>query len=304
MLWGKKILRITAAVAVAALAAHTAESQKGRGTTQSLVLTTTERFAADRAALTGIGAGAVPPSASLGAPAETPLGTLIGITPVAASAPAIAGDKCRPAMQLQAAPGAMILLSLSAPCNRSERIVLRHSGMAFATRTDAGGSARMLIPALKSDAMVAVYLAESRLLLGKVAVPDAASYARLAVTWEWPAEVELRATEGNHVLVAAAATPADEPARMMSFGSPDVQSPVMAHVYSVPGRDLGDVSLSAELRITPASCGRTLRLGTVYAANGVTTAKEREVAVPLCGTAGDILLLKNLSPAPKLATPK
>ncbi|MFN3578349.1 MAG: hypothetical protein ACK4TJ_15395 [Tabrizicola sp.] len=302
MLWGKKFLRITAAVAVAALAAHTAETQKGHGTANSLVLTVAERFAPGRPATEGT--DAVPPSASLGAPAEAPLGKLIGITPVAASAPAVAGDRCRPEMQLQAAPGAMILMSLSAPCNRSERIVLRHSGMAFAARTDASGSARLLIPALKPEAMVAVYMAESRLVLGKVTVPDAASYARLALTWEWPAEVELRATEGNHVLVAAAASSADDPAWIMSFGSPDVQPPVMAHVYSAPGRDLGDVSLSAELRITPASCGRTLRLGTVYAANGFTTAQEREVAVPLCGTAGDILLLKNLSPAPKLATPK
>ena len=78
----------------------------------------------------------------------------------------------------------------------------------------------------------------------------------------------------------------------------------MAHVYSALGRDLGDVSLSAELRITPASCGRTLRLETVHTANGRALAQEREVAVPLCGTAGDILLLKNLSPALKLATPK
>ncbi|MFN4204324.1 MAG: hypothetical protein ACK4GM_14840 [Tabrizicola sp.] len=303
MLWGKKVLRITAAVAVAALAAHTAESQKGHGTTQSLVLAATERFATERAAAAG-SVGAVPPSASLGAVADAPLGKLVGITPVAASVPAVAGDHCHPVMQLQAAPGAMILLSLSAPCNRSERIVMRHSGMAFATRTDAGGSARMLIPALKSDAVVAVYLAESRLVLGKVTVPDAVSYARLAMTWEWPAEVELRATEGNRVLVATAASSAGEPPRMMSFGSPDVQSPVMAHVFSVPGRDLGNVSLSAELRITPASCGRTLRLGIVYAANGLTTTQDRDVAVPLCGTAGDILLLKNLSPAPKLATPK
>lgn len=304
MLWAKKVLRITAAVAVAALAAHTAESQKGHGPARSPVLAAAERLSPARPSPEATGAAGVPPSASLGAPTDAPLGKLIGITPVAAPAPAGASDQCRPVMQLQAAPGAMILVSLSAPCNRSERIVLRHSGIAFATRTDAGGSARMLIPALKPEAMVAVYLAESRLLLGKVSVPDAASYARLAVTWEWPAEVELRATEGNRVLVAAAASPAAEPARILSLGSPDVQPSVMTHIYSAPGRDLGDVSLSAELRITPASCGRTLRLGTVYAANGRTAAREREVAVPLCGTAGDILLLKNLSPAPKLAAPK
>ncbi|NHB75952.1 hypothetical protein [Rhodobacter calidifons] len=304
MLWGKKVLRITAAIAVAALAAHTAESQKGQNAAQPLAATGIERLAAARPAATGAAAGAIPPSASLGASGDVAMGNLVGITPVAASIPATAGDQCRPALHLEAAPGAMILLTLTAPCNRSERIVVRHSGLSFATRTEAGGETRLLLPALKSDALVAVYLAGSRLVIGKVAVPDVTLYTRVAVTWEWPAEVELRATEGNRVLVAAAANPAGEPSRLMSFGAPDVQSPVMAHVYSVPGRDLGDVALSAELRITPASCGRTLRLGTIYAANGRTVVQEREVPVPLCGTAGDILLLKNLSPAPKLAAPK
>lgn len=304
MLWGKKVLRITAAVAVAALAAHTAESQKGNGAVQPLALTDVERLAAARPVTTSAGGGAIPQSASLGASSDVAMGNLVGITPVAASLPATAGDQCRPALQLEAAPGAMIWLTLTAPCNRNERIVVRHSGLSFATRTEPGGSTRLLIPALKSDAMVAVYLAESRLVLGKVTVPDAALYTRVAVTWEWPAEVELRATDGNRVLVAAAASLTGEPSRVMSFGAPDVQSPVMAHVYSVPGRDLGDVSLSAELRITPASCGRTLRLGTIYAANGRALASDRDVAVPLCGTAGDILLLKNLSPALKLAAPK
>lgn len=304
MLWGKKVLRITAAVAVAALAAHTAESQKGQGSAQSLELAGFQLLATVRGATTGAAVGAIPQSASLGAASDGGLGNLTGITPVAASTPAVAGDQCRPALQLQAAPGAMISLSLIAPCNRNERFVIRHSGLSFATRTGSDGSASILVPALKSDALVAVYLAESRLLLGKVTVPDAASYTRFAVTWEWPAEVELRATDGNRVLVATAGSVAGEPSRVMSFGSPDVQSPVMAHVYSTPGRDLGDVSLSAELRITPASCGRTLRLATVHAANGRAMAQEREVAVPLCGTAGDILLLKNLSPALKLATPK
>lgn len=304
MLWGKKVLRITAAVAVAAVAAHTAESQKNQGATQSLALTGVERLVSVRPAAAGAAASAVPQSASLGATSDGVIGNLVGITPVAASIPTAAGDQCRPTLQLQAAPGAMISLSLTAPCNRNERIVVRHSGLSFATRTEPGGSTHLLIPALKSDAMVAVYLAESRLVLGKLTVPDAASYTRVAVTWEWPAEVELRATDGNRVLVAAAASPLGEPSRLMSFGAPDVQFPVMSHVYSTPGRDLGDVSLSAELRITPSSCGRTLRLETVHTANGRALTQEREVAVPLCGTAGDILLLKNLSPALKLATPK
>jgi hypothetical protein len=79
---------------------------------------------------------------------------------------------------------------------------------------------------------------------------------------------------------------------------------VLARVYSVPGSDLGAADITGELRITPASCGRTLRLETVYSASGIATHAERSISVPLCGTAGDILVLKNLAPALKLAAPK
>ena len=43
MLWGKKALRVIAAVAVAVAAAHTAESQKGQEAQQSLLLTAAQR---------------------------------------------------------------------------------------------------------------------------------------------------------------------------------------------------------------------------------------------------------------------
>ena len=162
----------------------------------------------------------------------------------------------------------------------------------------------LMLPALKSDAMVAVYLQDSQLVLGKITVPDAASYTRLAVVWEPPAEVEMRVTDGEKVLVGTATPLPGEEQRVIALGMPSMQSPVLARVYSVPGAGLGDVDITGELRITPASCGRTLRLETVYSTSGQTTHTERAVAVPLCGTAGDILVLKNLAPAPTLAAPK
>jgi hypothetical protein len=305
MLWGKKVLRVSAAAAVAFAAAHTAESQKGQSAPQSLVIAATER--ADAGSTTVVlGSGAtVPKSASLSGSSGSRLGEVVSITPVAASTAATSGaDHCSPHMDLSAAPGAMILMSLSAPCNRNERIIVRHSGLSFTARTEPSGVAQILLPALKTDALVAVYLADAHLVLGNVAVPDAASYARYAVTWEWPAELELRATDGEMVLVGTTANFGGEAQRVISLGTPDVQSPVMTNVYSTLGSDLGSADLTGELRITPASCGRTLRLGTVYSAEGQVSVQEQEVAVPLCGTAGDILLLKNLAADLKLAAPK
>lgn len=304
MLWAKKVLRISAAAAVAFAAAHTAESQKGQSAPKSLIIAATERADSGSSTVVLGGNESVPRSASLTGSAHGRLAEVVSITSVAATTETSAADQCRPRMDLGAAPGAMILLSLSAPCNRNERIVIRHSGLSFTARTEPGGTVRMLIPAMKPEAMVAVYLADAQLVLGKVAVPDASSYARFAISWEWPADLELRAIDGEKVLVGTAAAFAGEAQRVISLGTSDVQSPVMAHVYSTLGQDLGQVQLTGELRITPSSCGRTLRLDTVYAAGGHATLEEQQVAVPLCGTAGDILLLKNLGADLKLAAPK
>ena len=304
MLWGKKALRVIAAVAVAVAAAHTAESQKGQEAQQSLLLTAAQRAEAVPVPAALTTGSAVPVSASLSGQPGDALNKLVGITSVAATTSADRGDHCLPSMQLTAVAGAMIHLSLTAPCNRDERIVVRHSGLSFATRTRANGAATILIPALKPDATVAVYLADAHLVLGSVAVPEVTDYSRYAIMWEWPAEVELRVTDGEKVLIGTAPRIGEKDQRVISLGSPDVQFPLMARVYSVPRKELGQAMLTGELRITPASCGRTLRVETVHSAGGVTKAEERAVAVPLCGTAGDILLLKNLAAPLTLVAPK
>lgn len=284
-------------------AAHTAERLKAPAVEQS-VLVATVRMASDAGPKPVSAETAVPKSASLSDPGMPGLGDVIGITSVSATMPVAGGDRCHPVLDLAVLPGAMVHLSLSAPCNRNERVVIRHAGLSFVSRTQVDGKLTAVLPAMKTDAMIAVYLQDSRLVLGKIAVPETANYSRLALVWEPPAEVELRVTDGYKVLVGNSTPMPGEEQRVIALGQQSVQSPVLARVYSVPGPDLGQVDITAELRITPASCGRTLRLETVYSSGGVATQSEREVAVPLCGTAGDILLLKNLGAPLKLATPK
>lgn len=302
MLWRQKFLRITAALGVAAGAAHTAERLKAPADDQSFLVAAAQLATEARPATAA--ASEVPQSASLRSPADKGLGDLVGITPVAATTPRDEGNQCQPSLQLAALPGAMIQVSLNAPCNPAERIILRHSGLSFATRTQADGRVTLTLPALKTQAMVAVYMQDSRLVLGKVTVADASAYTRFAVVWEQPADIELRVTDGDKVLVGSTATGFADDQRVIALGSPSVQSPVLARVYSVPGQTLGQADITGELRITPASCGRTLRVETVFSANGIAATTERDIPVPLCGTSGDILVLKNLAPALKLAAPK
>jgi hypothetical protein len=303
MLWRYKILRISAALGVAFGAAHTAERLKAPAGEQS-VLVAAARLATEAGPKVSGPEPSVPQSASLNDPGKPGLGDVVGITSVAATLPVAGGDRCHPTLELSVMPGAMVHLSLSAPCNRNERVVIRHAGLSFASRTQVDGNFSAVLPALKTDAMVAVYLQDSRLVLGRIDVPEAADFSRLALVWEPPAELELRVTDGYKVLVGNSTPMPGEVQRVIALGQQSVQSPVLARVYSVPGPDLGQVDITGELRITPASCGRTLRLETVYSSGGVATSSNRAVAVPLCGTAGDILLLKNLGAPLKLAAPK
>lgn len=303
MLLGKKIFQVGAALAIAAAAAHTAERLKAPAVEQSL-LVSAARLATAAPSPEPSAASAVPKSASLDNPSDKRVGDLTGITPVAATTPHEGGDHCRPELRLDVLPGAMIQLSLVAPCNRSETFVVRHAGLAFSARTQADGLATVTLPALRADALVAIYLQDSRLVLGKVAVPDAASYSRFALVWELPAELELRVTDGSKVLVGSTAPFTGDDQRVIALGLSTVQSPVLARVYTVPGPTLGEAQITGELRITPASCGRTLRVDTIQSTAGTAIRTQRTISVPLCGTAGDILVLKNLAPAPTLAAPK
>lgn len=287
---------------VAAGAAHTAERLRAPAEDHS-ILASAARLAAEAAAVAET-ESAVPQSASLTGPAKPGMGDLVGITSVAASTTPAGADHCRPRLDLAAQPGAMIHLSLSAPCNRAERVIVRHSGLSFSVKTQQDGTASLSLPALKSDATVVVYFKDSRLVLGRVAVSDAAAYTRFAVVWEQPADLELRVTDGDKVLVGSPSANRHADQQVIALGNPSVQSPVLAQVYSVPGQTLGTAVITGELRITPASCGRTLRVETVHSARGISVAAEQPITVPLCGTSGDIMVLKNLAPAMTLAAPK
>lgn len=244
-------------------------------------------------------AQSVPLSASLGGIAA-PLPALVGITPVAAELPT--ADACAAALVLAPAPGAMIDLALRAPCNAGQRIVIRHAGLAFTARTDATGTARLALPAFQADAVVTVYLEGSAITLGQIQVPEAAQQRRIAFQWASPERFTLRATIGEQVFVGTPGAAAGPLPVVLALGTSAVPDPMQAQVYTVPP-GIGGGSLAVELAVGPETCGRTLAAQTVTAEWGQVTLRDIPVAVPLCGTVGDILVLKNLLSDLTLALP-
>lgn len=239
---------------------------------------------------------------SAAADVATDVGTVTGITPVAATTDGGTADDCAPALRLAALPGAMIDLTLSAPCNRGERVVLRHSDLSFTGVIGPDGQLRLKLPALEGLAMVAAYLEDAQVALGQITVPDLGGVTRFAVHMPAPAQFDLRAATADRVYVSSRSPVGDDTARVVSLGAAQAVEPIMAQVYTHPEIDLSGVELSLDLRITHANCGRTLPLESWLSQNGQVTHGTFFVDVPACGTSGDILVLKNLLPAPTLVS--
>lgn len=79
----------------------------------------------------------------------------VGIAPEPAAAPA-----CTTTLDLTAEPGAMLALTLLAPCHPDQRVVLQHAGLAITGKTNAVGSLFLSLPALASDGSVSAIFAD------------------------------------------------------------------------------------------------------------------------------------------------
>ena len=233
-------------------------------------------------------------------PDDSTLPTLAGITAVSASSSG-ADSSCDLKLRLAPAPDATISLSLAAPCNLGERAVIRHAGLTFADTVGADGRLKVEFPALSTDAAIAVYVGGSEMVLGRITVPDAAEYLRVAVQIADGARFDLRAEEMGQVFVAKSAGPDGLPQRITALGQVRMENPLLSQVYSVALKQFSDPKLTVELQITPETCGQTLAAEVIKSQSGKVSQTTHAIEVPLCGTSGDILLLKNLLPDLTLA---
>jgi hypothetical protein len=140
-----------------------------------------------------------------------------GIEAATAAAP-VQPVLCQMTATAEAAPAAMVSLSVSAPCRASERLTVHHSGMSFTVKLDAAGRYSALVPAL---AQTAVFIAETVSGNGAVAVAeveDIGSIERVVLQWSGSSGLEIHAREfgaaegrAGHVWHGAATGPATQP---------------------------------------------------------------------------------------------
>jgi len=222
------------------------------------------------------------------------------------AAPSVAAsDPCAVTLDLAADPGAMIGLTLLAPCAPSARIVLRHAGLAVTAQTTTSGSLFLALPALETDANVEVMFPGGKTVGAAVRVADLGAARRFVVQWQADDAFQLFGHEPDRVVSAAnpgfppyASLPATG-GFLTRLGDPSAALPLFAEVYTLPANGTADVVVEAA--VTAATCGRELIAETLSSVAGSVIRTDLTVAMPDCSAVGDFLVLNNLAPDLTLA---
>lgn len=225
----------------------------------------------------------------------------------------VAANECPVTLQLLAEPSGMIGLTLTAPCNANQRVVLRHAGLAVTGKTSRNGDLAVSLPAFGINAEVSVRFPAGDTVTSSLTVPDAATFRRYGVQWLGDDAFQLHAFENGagygergHVSDADPQRPlAGEPqigGFLLVLGDDRVDAPMLAEVYTYPQDQNATVRIVVEAAITKKTCAREILGETLAEVAGEVTITDLTLAMPDCNAVGDILVLNNLDPDLKIAS--
>jgi hypothetical protein len=227
------------------------------------------------------------------------------------------GLTCGPILSASALEGAMVQLTLTAPCRGEERVVVTHGDMQFAEQTDQMGTLQVVIPALAAEAVfnIAFVDGESYDAIADVKMPE--RLERVALMSNGEAGMQIHALEfgadygdAGHIWAGNARDAdtalAEGGGYMVTLGNAALDDPQMVEIYTFPSAaDAvgGVVRLSVEAEVTAYNCekdvaGKTLEL----TPEGEVFTVDITVSVPACTAIGEYLVLKNLLRDLKIAT--
>lgn len=249
----------------------------------------------------------VAPAKPFAPPLSTAKPAATSTTPLFSDGPAPdrtqVADECLPTLDLVPEPDAMIGVTILAPCNPGERIVLAHEGLTITLASTATGSVFTSIPALVSMGMVTARWTDGTEVTASIDIPEAADVDRFAIQFPASDPLTLNAYAkgaefggpGHSRPTALIDLPpgASVAGTVLSLGSADVDLPLLAHVYTYSGRNRPDLTIEAE--VTEATCDRELLGETIESRNGRTAVQDLTLMMPPCDAIGEFLIL-NIAP--------
>jgi len=218
------------------------------------------------------------------------------------------GTPCAVALRATVRPGAMVSLSLDAPCEAGQRVEISHGALDFADQTTNYGRLSLLVPALAATATYTARFGDGQTASATVEVPAVAHVDRVILQWAGPVELNLHALEfgadensSGHVW-AGAARNAALAARagggfMVALGNPDVARPIRAEIYTLDhgaNTKSGAVRMMIEAHGGAGACAQPVDALTLRATEGRNPdPMDIRFDMPPCGEPGQTLLLNN-----------
>jgi hypothetical protein len=238
---------------------------------------------------------AEPPLVLAAATPEMPSGEIT--QPEAATAEAI----CPVTLDVAIVPGAMIGVTLIAPCAPNSRVVLRHEGLAITGLTTATGALFTSLPALSAAAKIEATLADGIRVATEIDVPEALNFRRFGVQWQGEDAFQVNAYENGaeygapgHIYGVQPGLASDAGGYLQILGDPAAPMPLLAEIYTYPVAS-APVRVEVEAAVTDKTCGRELLAETIATQDAEVIVTELTFAMPECDAIGDFLVLNNLT---------
>lgn len=213
--------------------------------------------------------------------------------------------------------GALVNLSLEAPCAPNERLTVHHNGMMFSETTDNDGALFVTVPALTEQAVFIMAFSNGDGAVAQATVNDIATYDRVVLQWRGDSGFELHAREfgadygdAGHIWSGAqqdlVALTTGDSGVTLRLGDTALAEPLMAEVYSFPSgvsKQSGTVDLSVEAEVTAHNCGVEIEAQSLeMLAGGRMKSQDLSLSVPQCDAIGSFLVLNNLVSDLKVAS--
>ena len=211
-------------------------------------------------------------------------------------------------------PGALLEISVAAPCNSGEAVGFEHAGLKFSEQLGPDGSLIVEVPAMTGSARVGLNFADGTDKDVQISVPDFDAFDRIAVIWQGATGLQLHALEGGSDYGETGHVWADTP------GTPDAAITETGGFLSVLGSTAGgyaadvytypealmrrgvEPEVSIEAQVMETTCGGEIK-GQILRTNPgrAPNIEPLTMAVPGCDAVGQILVMRNLPVELKLA---
>jgi len=215
--------------------------------------------------------------------------------------------ECEVGFTAMAAPGAMVDLTLEAPCYREQMVDIFHAGLRFTEKLDENGLMQVTLPAMEENAFFNAFFTDGQTESTDVLMLTVKDYQRTALFWKAGAGFSLYALEDGSVYGGeghvSPQTPF-EPLRatageggfltLLGQGKAGYQ----VAIYSYPEMLLDTHSapeISVEAEVQAENCGREISATLTRSTDtGALEIAPLFLTVPGCETIGEYLVLKNL----------